>query len=102
MFVEPGVSYTHGQHTFSFNVPLGYYYNRHANPYTDRPGDATFPRHIFLSSYSLRLGTRSAVPATDQPPAPATPMPVSPPAGAVPQASASVPDSAARTICPTF
>ena len=102
MFVEPGVSYTHGQHTFSFNVPLGYYYNRHANPYTDRPGDATFPRHIFLSSDSLRLGNRSAVPATDQPPAPATPMPVSPPAGAVPQASASVPDSAARTICPTF
>jgi hypothetical protein len=39
------------------------YYNRHANPYTGNPGDATFPRHIFLSSYSPRLGTKPAPPA---------------------------------------
>ncbi len=77
MFLEPGFSYTHGQHTFSFNVPLGYYYNRHANPYTNRPGDATFPRHVFLSSYSLRLGKGTSVPATDQPPAPQMPPPSS-------------------------
>ena len=30
MFVEPGISYSTGSHTVSFNVPLGYYYNRHA------------------------------------------------------------------------
>ena len=72
MFVEPGVSYTHNGHTISFNVPLGYYYNRHANPYTGRAGDATFPRHIFLTSYSLKLGRRST-PATDQPPVPPPP-----------------------------
>ena len=58
MFVEPGISYRTGGHTVSFNVPLGYYYNRHANPYTGNPGDATFPRHIFLTSYSYRLEPR--------------------------------------------
>jgi hypothetical protein len=75
MFVEPSVSYSQGPHTLSFNVPLGYYYKRHANPYTGIAGDATFPRHIFLSSYSLRLGRRA--PASDQPPPsgpPATPF----------------------------
>ena len=67
MFVEPGVSYSRGAHTVSLNVPLGYYYNRHRNPYTNNPGDATFPRHIFLTSYSWRLGKRPSaapVPAT--------------------------------------
>ncbi|HEY8549653.1 MAG TPA: hypothetical protein VIL35_06845 [Vicinamibacterales bacterium] len=74
MFVEPGVSYSTGRHTFTFNVPIGYYYNRHRNPYTGNPGDATFPRHIFLSSYSLRLGRRAVTPpATDFPPDPGTP-----------------------------
>ena len=66
MFVEPGVSYTQGQHTVTLSVPLGYYYNRHPNPYTGIAGDATFPRHIFLTGYSLRLGERVA--ASDQPP----------------------------------
>lgn len=56
MFVEPGVSYSAGRHTFSLNVPIGYYYNRRPNPYTGVAGDATFPRHIFLTSYSVRLG----------------------------------------------
>jgi hypothetical protein len=59
MFIEPGISYVNGVHSFSFNVPIGYYYNRHPNPYTGIPGDATFPRHIFLSSYSLRLGKKA-------------------------------------------
>lgn len=68
MFIEPGVSYSNGAHTVSFNMPLGYYYNRRPNPYTGNPGDATFPRHIFLSSYSLRLGKKPAPPAA-QPPA---------------------------------
>src|SRR5215208_4787402 len=79
MFVEPSVSYTQGQHTVSFTVPLGYYYNRHPNPYTDIAGDATFPRHIFLTSYSLRLG--KGITASDQPPASGPP---SAPTGAQP------------------
>jgi hypothetical protein len=58
MFIEPGVSYSYGPHTVSFNVPFGYYYNRRANPYTGIAGDATFPRQIFLSSYSLKLAMR--------------------------------------------
>lgn len=74
MFIEPGVSYSKGPHTFSFNVPLGYYYNRHPNPYTGNPGDATFPRHIFLSSYSFRLGG-AVSPASDQPPSIGAPNP---------------------------
>jgi hypothetical protein len=77
MFIEPSVSYTQGPHTVSFNVPLGYYYKRHANPYTGIAGDATFPRHIFLSSYALRLGKR--VTASDQPPPSGPPVrPVGP------------------------
>ena len=64
MFIEPGVSYSNGRHTFSFNVPIGYYYNRRANPYTGNAGDATFPRQIFLTSYSWRLGGKPAPPVS--------------------------------------
>jgi hypothetical protein len=71
MFVEPGVSYSRGHHTWSFNVPIAYYYNRHRNPITENPGDATFPRHIFLSSYSIRFGRRA--PAATPPLTPAAP-----------------------------
>jgi hypothetical protein len=60
LFIEPGVSYQYGGHTFTFNVPFGYYYNRRANPYTGNAGDATFPREIFLSSYSWRFGGKKA------------------------------------------
>ena len=60
MFVEPGLSYSNGRHTFAFNVPIGYYYNRRPNPYTGNRGDATFPRQIFLSSYSFRFGGKAA------------------------------------------
>jgi len=60
MFIEPGVSYSNGRHTFSFNVPIGYYYNRRPNPYTGNRGDATFPRQIFLSSYAFRFGKKPA------------------------------------------
>lgn len=71
MFIEPGVSYSNGRHTFSFNVPIGYYYNRRPNPYTGNAGDATFPRHIFLSSYSWRLGRKAAPVSTTTPRDPA-------------------------------
>ena len=88
MFVEPGFSYAAGPHSVSFNVPIGYFYNRHANPYTGAPGDATFPRHIFVSSYSFRLGKKSATPGvTDQPSTtPSSPTPT-------PGAGAGVPSS---------
>jgi copper chaperone CopZ len=62
MFWEPGVAYSWGNHSITLNVPIAYYYNRHRNPYTDRPGDATFPRHIFLTSYSVKLGKKSPAP----------------------------------------
>jgi hypothetical protein len=63
MFLEPGLSYSYGGHTVTFNVPLGYYYNRKPNPYTGNAGDATFPRQIFLSSYSWRFGAKKALAA---------------------------------------
>lgn len=78
MFWEPGVSYSRGSHTITFNVPIGYYYNRHRNPYTDREGDATFPRHIFLTSYSFKLGTAPARPAVVTPPPPDSQEPAKP------------------------
>jgi hypothetical protein len=95
MFVEPGISYSYGQHAFSFNVPIGYYYKRHPNPYTGNPGDATFPKNIFLTSYSYRLG-KGRPPATDQPRPPATPPAA--PAGPPPSESAA---SAESLVIPT-
>jgi len=70
MFVEPGVSYSTGGQTVTFNVPVGYFYHRYPDPNTDREGDATFPRHIFLTSYALKLGSRKSAPP---PPAAAPP-----------------------------
>jgi hypothetical protein len=87
MFVEAGISYSQGPHMVSFNVPFGYYYNRRPNPYTGIAGDATFPRQIFLTSYSLRLGGRRA-PASDQPLSPPRP---SVPQGAQPQDQSACP-----------
>lgn len=103
MFIEPGFSYSHGPHAVSFNVPIGYYYNRRANPYTGNPGDATFPRQIFLTSYSFRLG-KTRPPATDQPVPPPTPQapgssPQSPDAS--PQASSSSAGQTPRDVCST-
>jgi hypothetical protein len=63
MFIEPGLSYSYGGHTITFNVPVGYYYNRKPNAYTGNAGDATFPRQIFLSSYSWRFGAKKALAA---------------------------------------
>jgi len=73
MFVEAGVSYSHGRNTVSFNVPFGYYYNRRPNPYTGIAGDATFPREIFLTSYSLRLGKQATSPGQPRRGVPPTP-----------------------------
>lgn len=59
MFLEPGISYTRGRNTVSFNLPIGYYYNRKPDPYTGAAGDATFPRFIALGNYSVRFGGRA-------------------------------------------
>jgi hypothetical protein len=82
MFIEPGVSYSRGSSTLSLNIPLAYYYIRRPDPNTGLAGDATFPRHIFLTSYSWRFGGRSTAPGL-QPAKPAAPEP-----GAIPPSTA--------------
>jgi hypothetical protein len=103
MFVEPGVSYSHSGHTFTFNVPLGYFYHRYPDPNTDRDGDATFPRHIFITSYTMKLGKKNPV---APPSTPAAPKPEAPkPPGdadqsATPQPSGGTGQAAAALYCP--
>ena len=82
MYWEPGVTYTSGRHAMSFNLPVGYYFNRFRNPYTGTRGDSTFPEHVAIATYSMRLGksasmshTPAPIPATDQP---STPAPIRP------------------------
>ena len=55
MFVEPGIAYSKGSSTWSLNVPIGFFRNRQANPYTGREGDATFPNYILLTGVSYRF-----------------------------------------------
>jgi hypothetical protein len=62
----------------SFNLPIGYYFNRVPNPYTGTPGDSTFPKYVSIATYSVRMGGKSSAhsmpaPASDQPGAPRTP-----------------------------
>jgi len=77
MYWEPGLTVTTGRHTFSFNLPVGYYYNRFPDPYTGNPGDSTFPEYVNIATYSFRFGGKkmqhAMPPIGDQPPA--TPMP---------------------------
>jgi hypothetical protein len=69
MYWEPGVTVSTGRHTVSFNLPVGYYFNRFRNPYTGNRGDSTFPEYVSIATYSIRLGRSPAgMPATDQPP----------------------------------
>jgi hypothetical protein len=56
MYWEPGITWTAGRHTISFNLPVGYYFNRTANPYTGNSGDSTFPKYVAIATYSARLG----------------------------------------------
>jgi hypothetical protein len=102
MFVEPGVSYSKAGHTVSFNVPLGYFYHRYPDPNTDREGDATFPRHIFLTSYTMKLGKRNPVAPPTTPAAP-KPQAPKPPADSGQSATPKPPDStqeSAVLYCP--
>jgi hypothetical protein len=55
MYWEPGVTITAGRHAVSFNLPVGYYYNRFRNPYTGNPGDSTFPEYVSIATYSMQL-----------------------------------------------
>src|SRR6185295_19639070 len=52
MFAEPGLVYSKGSSTWSLNTPIGFYRNRRPNPYSGRPGDATFPDFIVLTGLS--------------------------------------------------
>lgn len=56
MFVEPSLTYARKGHSWSVNVPIGYYFNRKPDPNTGIEGDATFPRYIALGSYTFRFG----------------------------------------------
>ena len=69
MYWEPGVTVTTGRHAVSFNLPVGYYFNRFRNPYTGNPGDSTFPEVVAIATYSMRVGRTAPAlpPATDQP-----------------------------------
>ncbi len=84
MYWEPGVTMTYGRHAVSFNLPVGYYFNRWSNPNTGNAGDSTFPEYVSIATYSVRLGGKSSAhtmparPASDQPEAPKTPEVVRP------------------------
>lgn len=58
MYWEPGVTVGAGRHTVSFNVPIGYYYNRFPDPYTGARGDTTFPKYVAIGTYSVNLSRR--------------------------------------------
>jgi hypothetical protein len=84
-FAEPGFYYSRGNDTWSVNVPIALKRNRLPDPYTGNPGDATFPNHIYLVSYTHRFGAQTAAtaepsrPGADEGPA----TPIEPGAGAV-------------------
>ena len=82
MYWEPGVTFMTGRHAVSFNLPVGYYFNRFPNPYTGNPGDSTFPEYVAVATYSMRFGGKSlkhTQPAvSDQPAAPRSPEQIRP------------------------
>ena len=87
MYWEPGVTLSYGRHSVSFNMPVGYYFNRWSNPYTASAGDSTFPEYVSIATYSLRLGGKSSahrapMPASDLPDRPRTPEVIRPGEGA--------------------
>jgi hypothetical protein len=81
MYWEPGVTVTSGAHAVSFNIPVGYYFNRFRNPYTGTPGDSTFPQVVAIGTYSMRIGSTSkrGREVTDQPADGLLPFPPGPP-----------------------
>lgn len=73
-FVEPGVTFSTGTGNASFTVPIAFYRNRKPDPYTGLQGDATFPKYIFLGTYSWKFGGRKPLPTPPAAP-PMTPRP---------------------------
>lgn len=55
VYFEPGLILDRGRSTVSLHVPIGVYRNREPNPYTSRPGDATFPDFVLLVGYGHRF-----------------------------------------------
>jgi hypothetical protein len=51
-FVEPGVEYSFGRHTFYFSLAILQYVNIKDSPYSARVEDATVPNHVFMAGYS--------------------------------------------------
>jgi len=54
-FFEPGIVYSHGNSSWSLNVPIAITRNRQVAAYSGFPGDATFPDLIVLAGYSYRF-----------------------------------------------
>lgn len=54
-YVEPGIAYSRGALSVNLNVPITVYRNREPNPYTNAPGDATFPKYVVLVGFGYRF-----------------------------------------------
>jgi hypothetical protein len=54
-YVEPGIAYAFHGMSVNLNVPITVYRNREPNPYTDAPGDATFPDYLVLLGFGYRF-----------------------------------------------
>jgi len=63
-FAEPGFYYSRGNDTWSVNVPIALKRNRRPDPYTGNTGDATFPNHVYLVSFTHRFGSPGGTPRT--------------------------------------
>lgn len=61
-FAEPGFYYSRDNDTWSLNVPIALKRNRRPDPYTGNAGDATFPNHIYLISFTHRFGASGGTP----------------------------------------
>ncbi|MGV3721671.1 MAG: hypothetical protein ACO1SX_12235 [Actinomycetota bacterium] len=57
IFVEPGLIYSQGRHTWSISAPVATQRNRQANV-QGLEGDATFADYFIVASYSYRQGGR--------------------------------------------
>jgi hypothetical protein len=55
IYVEPGLMWARGRTVVNVNIPVTVYRDREPNPYTDRPGDATFPTAVVLVGVGYRF-----------------------------------------------
>jgi hypothetical protein len=54
-YVEPGLAWSHQQVSVNLNVPITVYRNREPDPYSNAPGDATFPKYVVLVGFGYRF-----------------------------------------------